>query len=446
MPEQAVQVPLWTCIPFVMLLMAIALLPLHRPHWWELHSSKAVVALVLGGAAALWVVAHLGAAPLGHAAAEYASFVILLGALFVISGGVLLKGDLPATPGVNTTFLAVGAALASFVGTTGASMLLIRPLLRTNSERRNITHTVVFFIFLVSNVGGCLTPLGDPPLFLGYLEGVPFAWTFGLWREWALLSCLLLALYYLLDARALRRETPRDRHLDDRFREPLRLSGGFNLLLLAAVVVVVGLVKEPQVPHATLVRNGLLVGLALLSLARTPRAVHQANSFAWGPIVEVAVLFAGIFAAMIPALLLLEQRGAELGLREPRHFFWATGILSSFLDNAPTYLAFGSVAVGVLNEAHPGLGLTAEHLGGLLSIDPAAHAEAARMGVEYLTAISLGAVFMGANTYIGNGPNFMVKAIAEHRGVKMPSFFGYMLWSAAVLLPLFVVVTLLFLV
>lgn len=443
----AVDVPLWACAPFVLLLLGIAVLPLAAHHWWESNRNKAIVSFLLGAAALAWVVPNLGGTALAHTGLEYVSFIILLGSLFAISGGVFLKGDLRATPAVNTAFLAIGGLIASFVGTTGASMLLIRPVLKTNSERRHIAHTVVFFIFIVSNVGGCLTPLGDPPLFLGYLKGVPFSWTFGLWKEWAVMMAALLAIYWWLDRRMLAREAPHDVARDVRQVEPLRIQGGFNLALLAGVVLAVAFVKEPEVPHADLVRNALLVLLALASLRATPRAVHEANAFAWGPIIEVAVLFAGIFAAMIPALKLLEVRGGEYGvLTEPWHFFWATGVLSSFLDNAPTYLTFGSLSVGVLNRAYPGLGLTADHLGSLLEIDPAVHAAAAKLAAEYLVAISLGAVFMGANTYIGNGPNFMVKAIAESRGVKMPSFFGYMAWSLAILVPLFVVLTFLFLV
>ncbi|HEX5009978.1 MAG TPA: sodium:proton antiporter [Planctomycetota bacterium] len=440
----APQVPLAACVPFVVLLVAIAALPLVVPHWWHSNRNKAIVALLCGGAGAAWVVPNLGAAELGHAMAEYGSFMLYLGALFVISGGVAVEGDLRSTPAANTAFLGVGALLASLAGTTGASMLLIRPLLRSNSERRHVAHTVVFFIFLAGNVGGCLTPLGDPPLFLGYLRGVPFEWTFGLWPEWAFMTGLLLAIYWLVDSRMWRREASRDVARDLRLREPLRLLGGYNLVLLAAVVAVVALVKEPDVPHATLVRGGLLLGLIVVSLLSTPREAHESNAFAWGPVIEVAVLFAGLFAAMVPALRLMELRGAELGLKEPWHYFWATGLLSSFLDNAPTYLTFGSLATAAMNAAHPELHIAAGHVGGLV-IDPQLHAEAAHLGHLLLEALSLGAVFLGAMTYIGNGPNFMIKAIAESRGVKMPSFVGYMAWSAIVLLPLLVLLTLLFL-
>jgi Na+/H+ antiporter NhaD/arsenite permease-like protein len=444
--EAAIPVPLLACLPFAVLLLSIAVIPLVAPHWWHKNSSKGLVAGICGVAALVWVLPNLGVGALGHAGVEYASFIIVLIALFSISGGVSLEGDLRATPAVNTAFLATGTLIASIVGTTGASMLLIRPLLKTNSERRHVAHTVVFFIFLVSNVGGCLTPLGDPPLFLGYLRGVPFTWTLRFWREWALLSLALLALYWLLDTWKWRREAARDVARDRRMQEPLRLRGGVNLLLLAAVVAVVALIKEPEVPHAELWRNVALLALAFASLGATPRAIHVRNEFEWTPMIEVAVLFAGIFTAMVPALLLLEQRGDELGLEQPWHYFWATGTLSAFLDNAPTYLTFGSVAIAAVSSAYPDAPMVPGHIGGLVLLDPVAHAQAAALGARLLEAISLGAVFMGAATYIGNGPNFMVKAIAEGRGVKMPSFFGYILWATVVLVPLLVVMTLLFLV
>jgi Na+/H+ antiporter NhaD/arsenite permease-like protein len=293
-------------------------------------------------------------------------------------------------------------------------MLLIRPILQTNRERTRVRHTIVFFIFLVSNIGGMLTPLGDPPLFLGYLQGVPFAWTFRLWPHWGLQVAALLALYFVWDAREYTRE-PIDALRQDRAQiEPLRVQGTLNLAWLVLVVLAVALLHAPW-------REAAIVALAALSLWRTPRGVRRANGFTAYPIVEVAVLFAGIFLTMMPALEILRVRGGELGVRAPWHFFWAAGILSSFLDNAPTYLTF--LALG------QGLGLARE-------VVDVPHA--------ILAAIAVGAVSMGANTYIGNAPNFMVKAIAEERGVKMPSFFGYMLYSGAVLLPLFVLVTALF--
>jgi Na+/H+ antiporter NhaD/arsenite permease-like protein len=399
--------------PFVALLLGIAVLPLATPHFWESNARKLAVSFVLGAPVILLYAQYAPAAIL-HSARDYISFMVLLASLFVISGGVLLEGDLEATPAVNTAFLGIGALLASFVGTTGASMLLIRPLLSTNSERRHVVHSVVFFIFIVSNIGGCLTPLGDPPLFLGYLQGVPFTWTLRLTPAWAFANSLLLVMYYVWDARMHARE-PRARIRIDRAEiRPLRVRGIENLVLLGGIIGAAAVLAAPF-------REAAMIALALLSMRRTPRTLRVANHFSFHPILEVAVVFAGIFATMMPALDLLRASGGELGVREPWQFFWATGALSSFLDNAPTYLTF--LALG------QGLGLPNEVVG---------------VSHDVLVAISLGAVFMGANTYIGNGPNFMVRSIAESRGVAMPSFCGYMLYSGAILLPVFLLVTLLF--
>jgi Na+/H+ antiporter NhaD/arsenite permease-like protein len=327
--------------------------------------------------------------------------------------------------------LAIGAALASLVGTTGASMLLVRPLLRANAVRRRVAHVVVFFVFVVSNAGGLLTPLGDPPLFLGYLRGVPFLWTLGLWREWLFVNAALLLVFYVVDSTLFRREdlaTPGD--LDEvavAHAVPLSVAGRRNAALLLGVVLLLLAAGALRLPIWVEVLG--LAALAAASWLVTPRALRLENRFAWAPILEVAALFAGIFATMIPALEILNARGAALGLSAPWQFFWATGALSSFLDNAPTYLAFASTASALA-------GTDAANLGELVL---------APGGAELLAAISLGAVLMGANTYVGNGPNFMVKAIAEASGVRMPGFFGYMAWSGAVLVPLFVAVTFLFL-
>ena len=403
----------YTVLPFIAMLLGIAVLPLGTPHWWEDNRHKLVVSAVLGLPVLVLYLARRPAA-LVHMGEDYVSFIVLLAGLFVISGGVLLRGDLSATPLVNSAFLAVGAVLASAVGTTGASMLLIRPLLQTNRERTRRKHTVVFFIFLVSNVGGMLTPLGDPPLFLGYLEGVPFTWTLRLWPQWLLLTGALLLTYFVWDSIVYTREPPAALRRDRAQIEPLRLRGSTNAVWLAGVILAVAFLRAP-------LREVAIVLLAALSLWRTPTAVRRANGFTWYPIIEVAVLFLGIFLTMIPALELLRLRGGELGVRTPAQFFWAAGALSSFLDNAPTYLAF--LALG------QGLGLAREVVG---------------VPETILAAISVGAVAMGANTYIGNAPNFMVKSIAEDAGVKMPTFFGYMLYSGAVLIPLFGLVTLVF--
>ena len=400
-------------LPFAGILLAIAVLPLAAPRFWESNLRKLGVAAVLGAPVlVLYLRAHPAA--LVHTARDYVSFIFLLGGLFVISGGIFLEGDLEATPRTNATILGLGALLASFIGTTGASMLLIRPLLQTNRERKHVAHTVVFFIFLVSNIGGCLTPLGDPPLFLGYLQGVPFTWTFRLFVPWLFTTALVLAIYVLWDRRAHAREAKADLRRDFFEVRPLRLAGRENLALLGGVLAAVAFLGAPW-------RELAILLLSVVSYARTDPALRKANRFTFHPILEVAALFAGIFVTMLPALDILRARGAELGVREPWQFFWATGLLSSFLDNAPTYLTFLALAQG--------LGLPADVVG---------------MPHAILVAISLGAVFMGANTYIGNGPNFMVRSIAEERGVRMPSFGGYMLYSAAVLLPVFVVVTLVF--
>ena len=405
--------PVYAVVPFVLMLLGTAVFPLWLPRWWQSNRNKLLVACALG-LPVLLIYALRRPEALVRMGEEYVAFIILLSGLYIISGGVLLRGDLVATPLTNAGFLAAGSVLASLLGTTGASMLLIRPLLQTNRERTRTKHTVVFFIFLVSNIGGMLTPVGDPPLYLGYLQGVPFTWTFRLWLPWLALVGGLLVIYIAWDSWEYAREPLAAIRRDRAQVEPLRIAGTTNLVWLAGLVLVAALVREP-------LREIAIAGLAGISLWRTPRPVRRANGFTAYPIIEVAVLFFGIFLTMIPALELLWDRGGELGVRQPWQFFWAAGALSSVLDNAPTYLIF--LALG------QGLGLASEVVG-------VPHA--------ILAAISVGSVAMGANTYIGNAPNFMVKSIAEEAGVKMPSFFGYMLYSGAVLLPLFAIVTLLF--
>jgi Na+/H+ antiporter NhaD/arsenite permease-like protein len=422
--------PSWSVAPFAVMLLAIAVLPLVANHFWEHNRNKAILSAVLGVPVAVWV-ASLDHTTVLHTAHEYVAFIILLGALYVIAGGIVVRGTLSGTPGLNSALLGIGAVLASLIGTTGASMVLIRPLLRANSVRRRKVHVVVFFIFVVSNAGGLLTPLGDPPLFLGFLRGVPFFWTLQLLPHWLFVNGALLAIFYVVDATVFRKEdvaTPGD--LDEiavAHRTPISIGGRLNILYLAGIVGVLMLSGAAPVPPG-FSEGGMLL-MTVLSWVTTRKQVRQENLFTWGPIVEVAVVFAGIFATMIPALAILNAHGGELGISEPWHFFWATGTLSSFLDNAPTYLTFTSAASGLL-------GTDAANLGTLLATD---------RGAALLVATSLGAVLMGANTYIGNGPNFMVKAIAEGGGVRMPGFFGYMAWSGAVLLPLFVAVTVVFL-
>lgn len=433
-------------MPFAGLLLSIAILPLLAPMFWHHHFGKVSAAWALAFLLPFALVFGLGAAGAGvvHALlAEYIPFIILLTALFTVAGGIYIRGNLRGSPGLNTGILAVGAVLASFMGTTGASMLLIRPLIRANDNRKHVVHVVVFFIFIVSNAGGSLTPLGDPPLFLGFLKGVDFSWTLiHILPETLVVVGSLLAIFYVLDGWLYRREgevLPADPTPDDR---KFGFDGGINFVLLACVVGLVlmsGLWKSDvafdiagtEVGLPGLLRDIGLVIVTVVSLQLTPGSVHADNQFNWGPMQEVAKLFAGIFLTIIPVIAMLKAGvdgpfGAIVravtnadGSPNPAMYFWATGLLSSFLDNAPTYLVFFNTAGGDAQELMTTLAPT-------------------------LAAISAGAVFMGANSYIGNAPNLMVKAIAEDRGVKMPSFFGYMAWSCGILLPLFVLLTWLF--
>jgi Na+/H+ antiporter NhaD/arsenite permease-like protein len=445
----AVAPPLWGLgvLPFGLILAAIAIFPLFAwtHHWWESNRNRLIVSLACAGLTLAYVAIAEGTDALlpllDHAIpGEYVPFIVLLFSLYVISGGISLKGDLPAHPATNTAFLAFGAAIASFIGTTGASMLLIRPILQTNSERRHVVHTVVFFIFLVSNVGGTLLPIGDPPLFLGYLRGVPFFWTVSLWLEWAVCCAIMLAVYFVWDTIEYRRETPRDIRRDETQRQPLRLRGTINAAWLAGVVAAVAFIvpgKEIPLLGVTafpFLREMVMLALVGLSLLTTPSGVRADNRFNYAAIIEVAALFLGIFVAMQVPIEVLRASGAALPhvMNAPWHFFWITGALSSVLDNAPTYVVFFELAKTLpAGEAPVALGAA----GALGAID-----------APLLTAVSLGAVFMGAMTYIGNGPNFMVKAIAEQSGVEMPSFFGYVFrFSVPILIPIFVLVTVIFL-
>jgi Na+/H+ antiporter NhaD/arsenite permease-like protein len=427
-------------LPFILLLASIAVLPLlpMTHHWWENNLNRLWVALGCAGLTLGYYVFAKGwdsiLPVLNHAVpAEYIPFIVLLFSLYVISGGISLKGDLVAHPATNTGFIAFGALIASFVGTTGASMLLIRPLLQTNSHRKHVVHTVVFFIFLVSNIGGCLLPIGDPPLFLGYLRGVAFFWTLNLWMPWAFCCCILLVVYYFLDSYYYRKEEAQDLVEDEREKQPLRLRGWINVLWLGGIVACVAMISHERELMSTgwtpfpFLRELLMLLLVGISLVTTPRGVREDNEFNYAAILEVAALFIGIFIAMQAPIEVLRVYGPSLGLVAPWHFFWATGTLSSFLDNAPTYVVFFETA-------------------GSLPLAPGVDTSATIIDPGLLVGISLGAVFMGAMTYIGNGPNFMVKAIAEQSGIRMPSFFGYMFkYSIPMLIPAFVVVTLVFL-
>jgi len=423
---------IWSVIPFVLMLLAIAIVPLFAEHWWHSNKNKLIVSMVLGLPIAIYLISIGRFHDLEHQIIlDYIPFVSLLAALFYISGGIVVRGDIKATPFNNSIFLFIGSVLASFIGTTGASMLLIRPLLKSNSERKYVVHTVIFFIFLVSNIGGLLTPLGDPPLFLGYLRGVPFTWTFRLFPEWMFTVGVLLVIYFIWDTYAYKKETIKDILKDETQVEPIRISGAINFLWLLGVVIVVAFVNENYEPFKTLIEQSefykliqvpLFLLLIVLSKVTTPEDYRKENDFNLYPIVEVAALFIGIFITMIPALILLKLHGHELGLDSPIKFFYATGVFSSFLDNAPTYLVFFTTAQGTMSVQEFILSKPLE-----------------------LAAISLGAVFMGAMTYIGNAPNFMVRSIAEQFGIKMPSFGGYMIYSILILQPVFLVMALIFL-
>jgi Na+/H+ antiporter NhaD/arsenite permease-like protein len=439
--------PLWSTVPFIGMLFSIALFPLFAPKFWHNHFGK-VSAFWALAAVVPFTMLYKGLAVhefLHIILADYVPFVILLSALYTVSGNILLRGTLVGTPVVNTVILMIGTLLASWMGTTGAAMLLIRPFLRANSRRKNRTFMVVFFIILVANVGGSLTPLGDPPLFLGFLRGVPFFWTFQLVPQMASAAGILLILYFIMDSYFFRKEGGRALR-DSAEKEPLKVDGAHNLVFLAGIV---GAVLMSGVVHwgelgilgvhlstVDVARDAILILIAVLSLLTTRKEIREDNEFTWFPMQEVAILFIGIFLTMMPCLKILQagEKG-ELGfladaVREPFHYFWITGILSSFLDNAPTYLTFLS---SLLGKFYPGVE----------SREAVAHL--IKEHALYLDAISVGAVFFGANTYIGNAPNFMVRSIAEETGTPMPSFFGYMIkYSIPVLIPVFVLITFVF--
>lgn len=425
----------WSILPFAAMLASIAIFPLvpKTAHWWEKTSSQMTVSLLLGVPVAIWMFFALGWYSVFHSAVEYIQFIALLFSLFVVSGGIFLKGDIEATPRNNTVFLAIGGLLASFVGTTGAAMLLIRPLLNTNKERRYKVHTVLFTIFIVANCGGLLTPLGDPPLFLGFLRGVPFTWTFHLAPEWFFVNAMLLASYYALDRYYYGQEPAAARQQDRSEVEPLGLRGATNLLWFAVIILAVAFLPSIDATaihegHATAldfvpVREIVMLGAAWGSYRFGDRHVRfEDNQFEWGPIAEVATLFIGIFATMIPALHYLDQVAGSLPLNDIT-FFVFTGGLSAMLDNAPTYATFFEMAG---------------------QITPEGMATVAGVAESYLVSISLGAVLCGAITYIGNGPNFMVKSVAEAREVEMPSFGGYIAQSFRFLVPVLAAMVLLF--
>jgi Na+/H+ antiporter NhaD/arsenite permease-like protein len=434
-----------TVLPFVALLGFIAICPLFFAHWWEKNQNKGIIVGLLAVPLALYLIFLVDlnwSHDLLEKIKEYISFMILLGALYIISGGIYVKGSLSGTPLANTCILALGAVIASIIGTTGASVLLIRPLLRANKTRQNKAHIVVLFIFIVSNCGGLLTPLGDPPLFLGFLKGVPFEWTFQLWPQWLTVNLALLFIFNIWDQFALDKEEKEraGSQLEEVMKhEPIGLQGALNFLFLAGIVATIYLTGRLTKgdPKYWGLSEAVMAIIAMAAYFSTARQTRENNKFTFAPIIEVAVLFIGIFVTMAPALQILNSWGKQerdvlgvaFGMTEPWHFFWASGALSSFLDNAPTYLTFAATASGMK---------------GIAVGDGPYLAELKDAAPRLLAAISCGSVFMGANTYIGNGPNFMVKAIAEENGVKMPSFGGYTAYSGCILIPIFIVVTLLF--
>ncbi|MCK5032517.1 MAG: sodium:proton antiporter [Calditrichia bacterium] len=446
------ELPLWSAIPFVGILLSIAVFPLVAPHFWHHHFPKISAAWALIFAAPfLFIYQGQAFHEILHIyLLDYFPFIILLWGLYTIAGGIHIKGTMRGTPIVNVLIIFIGTMLASWVGTTGAAMIMIRPILKANQDRKHKVHLIVFFIFLVANIGGSLTPLGDPPLFLGFLHGVSFFWTLSLFPNMIFCVFVLLILLYIWDSYLYRQEGIKPDTTTE--KEPIRIEGAFNFLLLLGVVVGVlfsGMVHLPEisvfgihVPLQNWVRDFWIILMGILSLRLTSKATRAANEFTWFPIKEVAYLFAGIFMTIIPALAILKagEKGALAILikfvETPNDFFWVTGILSSFLDNAPTYLTFFNTALGKLGLSEDMI-RTAFAAGTIEAQYPSF--------ISLLTGISLGAVFMGANTYIGNAPNFMVKSIAEESGINMPSFFGYMIkYSIPILIPLFLLQTLIF--
>ncbi len=427
---------LWA-IPFILMLLSIALFPLFAPDFWH-HNYWKISLFVFCVPMVIVSVFFLNDQMRHHTWEEfknYVSFILLLASLFTISGAIFIRGTLVGKPILNTMILAIGAVLASFMATTGASMLLIRPLIRANQHRSKKVHIIIFFIFIVSNIGGLLTPLGDPPLFLGYLKGVPFTWTFNLAFEWLIACSILLVIFFFWDTMIYNKEVKSGlikQDPENTAKEPLKIEGSVQFIFLVGVVLSIlgqGYITKafPDITWNKYVigpQEGSMLLMMILSLlvSGTKSQIRRDNEFTWFPIKEVAVLFAGIFACMVPTLYLLDLHGPELGVTKPWQFYWMSGTLSSFLDNAPTYLVFLELAKSVLGTDVAGV----------------------VKEFNLLAAISCGSVFMGANSYIGNAPNFMVKAIAEERGIKMPSFFGYMAYSIGILIPIFILLTFMF--
>ena len=449
--EETFMMPALWMIPFGIMLLSIAVGPLIAPKLWESNLTKLIVSIVLGIPVVVFMlVKGLSGELINTVFFDYVPFIILLLALFVITGGIHLSGDIKAKPWVNTLFLAVGFVLASLMGTTGAAMLLIRPVLATNQQRQYKIHTVLFFIALVANCGGLMTPLGDPPLFMLFLRGASFTWFSTMWMEWLFTGSILLLLYFMADCwYYYKKESWVALSADTREIEPLRITGKLNFVWLIGIVASVAFINQGLVPamgaedapiylkYLREIAMLIFMGLSLLTTSKKTR--YEDNKYTWAPIIEVAALFIGIFVTMAPALIYLEQNAARLGFNHVWQFYYSTGLLSSFLDNTPTAVAFHSMALGLPESvAAAAAGIVDGELNGVNFV--------AGVPEMMLKAISIGAVFFGSMTYIGNGPNFMVKAIAEESGIKMPSFFGYMIkFSLIILLPIYILGQVLFL-
>ena len=419
-------IPIFTLVPFALMLLAIAIFPLFWNHFWEKNKNKLFIALALSAPVVVYLLSSgLTEKLVDTLVFDYIPFIILLGALFTITGGIFLTGDIEAKPTINTMFLAMGAVLASFVGTTGAAMLLIRPIIQTNKQRKFKVHTILFFIGIVANCGGLLTPLGDPPLFMMYLRGAPFEWFFQLFPEWLFVNVVLLIIYFIIDLFYYKKEDPVNIKIDKSNVRPIRIEGKRNFIFLVIVILAVALLNEQylSIIHSNhyfkFIREAVIVLAAYLSIIFTPKMLRVSNNFTWMPIQEVAYLFLGIFITMVPCLLYLELNAKTLGITSPTNFYYYTGLLSSFLDNTPTAVTFHSLASG--------LGVTSTNI-------------VAGIPEEILKAICIGAVYFGSMTYIGNGPNFMVKTVAEENNIKMPDFFSYIFkFSLIILLPVFII-------
>ncbi len=424
-------IPLLSLLPFVLILLAIAILPLFWNHRWEQNKNKLIIASILS----LPIIVFLIQNGLGHRLIktilfDYIPFIVLLGSLFVITGGIHLSGDIEAKPLINLAFLSIGTILASIMGTTGAAMLLIRPIIQTNKEREFKIHTILFFIAVVANCGGLLTPIGDPPLFMLYLRGVPFTWFLKLLPEWLFTNGLLLLIYFIVDSYYYKKEKRINIVLDKIMIRSIKVTGKLNFVWLAGVILSIAFLNEQYIniihsnEYYKFIREVVIIFMAVFSLIFTQKKLRKLNNFSWAPIEEVAYIFFGIFITMIPCLLYLGTNAKSLGVNSAIQFFYATGALSGILDNTPTAVTFYSLAHG--------LGIQSSLM-------------VAEIPYDLLKAISLGAVFFGSITYIGNAPNFMVKAIAEDNNIKMPDFFSY-IWkfSLVVLLPIFILVQLIF--